>query len=237
MQDFTTAEANTVEWPRDSDTCEPRSSRLSSTRSMTGSAGFATRALFQIRTLRPVLLLRTHCRRGQLQREGLDSHAKNLPRPESFRDAFLTEEETMATLPKPAPITTDEQAIRSITLEFVQYHEARNIEKLVSLFTNDGRVMAPFRPLVQGKANLRQIFQAVFDEFDQRNLKVDTTHVEVCGDAAFSMGTFKVNLKIPTGKRIDDQGKWLVAMRREGNTWKIVAHCWNTDLPITTFMS
>lgn len=143
----------------------------------------------------------------------------------------------MATFPKPTPTMTDEQMIRAIPQEFMQYHEARNIDKLVNLFTDDGRIMAPFRPVAQGKTGLRQTFQLVFDEFDQRNLKVDTTHVEVCGDAAFSIGTFKVNVKMPTGKRVDDQGKWLVAMRRLGMTWKIVAHCWNTDLPITSFTS
>lgn len=95
--------------------------------------------------------------------------------------------------------------------------------------------MVPFRPLAQGKRALRESFQRDFDEFDPRTLKAETTHVEIRGDIAFSMGTFKVNLKTPTGKRIDDRGNWLAASRRVGTTWKIVAHCYNSDLAITTF--
>ena len=141
----------------------------------------------------------------------------------------------MATIAKPIPTVTDEQMLRAIPQEFMSYHDERNIDKLVNLFTDDGRILAPFRPVAQGKTGLRESFRRAFDEFDQRTLKVDTTHVEVCGDMGFSMGTFKVNIKMPTGKRIDDQGKWLVAARRVGKTWKIAAHCWNTDLPITSF--
>lgn len=142
----------------------------------------------------------------------------------------------MATVPKPT-LTPDEQTIRAIPLEFVQYHEARNIDKLVNLFTEDGQTMPPFLPLAQGRTALRQSFQTSFDEYDQRNLKAETTHVEICGDTAFSMGSFQVNVKTQTGKRIEDRGKWLVALRRVGTTWKIVAHCWNSDLPITSFTS
>lgn len=141
----------------------------------------------------------------------------------------------MATYPKPTPMLTDEEMVRAIPKEFIRYHDERNINGLVNLFTDDGRIMPPFRPVAQGKAALRESFQRDFDEFDPRTLKVETTHVEVHGNIAFSAGTFKLNMKIPTGKRIDEQGKWLAASRRVGTTWKIVAHCWNSDLPITTF--
>jgi ketosteroid isomerase-like protein len=141
----------------------------------------------------------------------------------------------MATYPKPAPMLTDEEMIRAIPQEFIRYHNERNINGLVNLFTDDGRTMVPFRPVAQGKTALRQSFQRDFDEFDPRTLKVETTDVEVFGDIAFSLGTFNLNLKTPTGKRIDDHGKWLATSRRVGTTWKIVAHCYNSDLPITTF--
>ncbi len=141
----------------------------------------------------------------------------------------------MATVPKPFATATDEQLIRSIPMEFVRYHDARDIDKLVTLFTEDGRSMMPFHPAFQGKPALRQMFEMAFQQYDQKNLRVDTTAVEVSGDFALSLGTFKVNIKLPNGKRIDDQGKWLVTMRRAGNTWKMSNHCFNSDLPMTTF--
>ncbi len=141
----------------------------------------------------------------------------------------------MATFPKPTPGMTDEQMIRAIPEEFVQHHEKRNIDGLIGLFTDDGQIMPPFHPLARGKAALRESFRTEFDELDPRALKVETTRVEVVGNIGFSMGTFSINLKLPTGKRIDEQGKWLAAVRRAGATWKIVAHCWNSNLPFNSF--
>lgn len=143
----------------------------------------------------------------------------------------------MATVPKPTPFTNDEQVIRAIADDFVRGHEARNIDQLVNLYTDDAQYMMPFHPIVQGKNALRQAFEMAFQQYDQENLKVDTTFLQVIGDVAFGTGTFNVNVKLPTGKRIEDRGKWLVTFRRVGKTWKMAAHCWNTDLPFADFLS
>ena len=141
----------------------------------------------------------------------------------------------MATLPKPAPTSHDEQMLRAIPDEYVRHHVARNIDKLLSLYTDDARVLMPFHPISQGKNSVRKMLEMSFEEYDQKSLMVETDYVEVFGDAAYSVGSFKVNVKLPSGKRIDDQGKWLVTFRRAGNNWKMAAHCWNTDLPFAAF--
>jgi hypothetical protein len=46
-----------------------------------------------------------------------------------------------------------------------------------------------------------------------------------------------MNVRTPRGTRLDDKGKWIVAMRRESGMWRIVGHCFNTDLPITALAS
>ncbi len=114
----------------------------------------------------------------------------------------------------------------------MKYHDERNLDGIVDLFTDDARILVTFRPIAQGKAAIREIFRHAFDEFDERSLQVETTHVDICGDTAFCIGTYKTNLISPSGKRVDDEGKWLVILRRAGKTWKIVTYCSNTDLPI-----
>lgn len=143
----------------------------------------------------------------------------------------------MATLPKQATVyEKDEQVIHAIPEEFTRYYEARNVDKLLELFADDGCQMPPFHPIAQGKTALRQSFEQSFKEYEPKGLQVTTTLVDVFGDLAFSIGTFKLNLKLPAGKRIDDVGKWIVTLRRVSNTWKMVAHCWNSDLPIETLV-
>ncbi len=141
----------------------------------------------------------------------------------------------MATVPKITPTMEAEHAIRDLAQEFVTHHNKRDIDKLVMLYTNDGNVMAPFQPVAAGTPALRQYFQQAFSEYDQRDLKVETTRVEISNDFAFAFGTFTTNLKMPNGKRMDDHGKWMTTLRLMGTNWRIVGHCFNTDLPITRF--
>jgi ketosteroid isomerase-like protein len=138
----------------------------------------------------------------------------------------------MATATK---LTLDsEQIIRALAQEFVKHYNDRNIDKLVALFTNDGRALSPFRPMAEEPKALRKHLEQTFKEYEPLNLKVVTAHVEFCGDIAFSVGSFEMSVRTPSGRRLDDIGKWLVAMRRVGAEWRIVAHCFNTDLPVTS---
>lgn len=139
----------------------------------------------------------------------------------------------MATVPK--SLVDAEPIIRAIAQEFAKQYNARNLDKLGDLFTDDGRMQSPFHPPAEGAKALRKHFEQAFKEYDPRSLTVETTHVEVSGDMAFSVGTFEMSLRIPSGRRLADRGKWLVALRRVGVGWRIVAHCFNTDLPITSF--
>jgi ketosteroid isomerase-like protein len=69
----------------------------------------------------------------------------------------------------------------------------------------------------------------------RKNLTIEASHVEIVGDIAFGIGTFTDNINIPSGKRIELPGKWTSVLRRVDANWRIFAHCWNPDLPVSTF--
>lgn len=140
----------------------------------------------------------------------------------------------MATVPKPTTIL-DEELIRALAKEWAHHYNTRNTDRLLTLYTADGSIMAPFYPMTKGATAVRQYFVEVFQQNDPRNLTVETIHVDVTGDTAFSIGTGTDNEMMPNGKRMDVPLKWTVALRRVGGNWKIMAHCWNTDLPVSTF--
>jgi ketosteroid isomerase-like protein len=137
----------------------------------------------------------------------------------------------MAAVAKPA--IDAETMIRAIAQEWVKHHNERNIDKLLTLVTNDVRICAPNKPLAEGPKAMRILMEQMIKEHDPRNLAVVTTYVETGGDIAFSFGTFKMNIQLPSGRRLDDMGKWVVTLRRVGEEWRISGHCFNTDLPIT----
>lgn len=143
----------------------------------------------------------------------------------------------MATKPV-TPIETEaEKAIRGLAQEYVKHYNARDVEKLVTLFTKDGHTFVPYRPLAEGTAAVRKALEQLINDYDPHDLKVETTRVEVEGNIAFSLGTFTMNVRTPKGTRLDDKGKWIAALRREAGMWRIVGHCFNTDLPITALTS
>jgi len=142
----------------------------------------------------------------------------------------------MAAVAKPA-IDIAEQTIRAIAQEWVKHHNERNIDKLLTLVTNDIRMCVPNKPMAEGPKAMRDLMEKLFKEFDSRKLVVVTEHVETGGDIAFSFGTFEMNILLPSGRRLDDIGKWVVTLRRVGKEWLICGHCFNTDLTITSMMA
>lgn len=140
----------------------------------------------------------------------------------------------MATVPKPF-VTPDEQMIHTLAKEWEQHFNARNIDKLLTFYTADGMIMAPFYPVSKGATAMRQYFVEDYKQSDPRSLTIETTHVEITGNTAFAIGTSTNNIGMPNGKRMDVPGKWTVALHRVGTNWKIFAHCWNPDLPVSAF--
>ncbi len=138
----------------------------------------------------------------------------------------------MAAMPKSTIAMEAKQAIAALARQYITYANARDIDKLLTLFTRDGRIFAPYQPIAEGHSVLRQHFYQTFAEYDMRDLKAEITSIELSGDVAFVFGSFTVNMRTPTGKRVQDRGKWLVYLRCERGAWRIAAHCLNTDLPI-----
>lgn len=63
-----------------------------------------------------------------------------------------------------------------------------------------------------------------------------TTKVEVAksGDLACLSGTYELTMNDPTGKPINDRGKYVeVWEKRTDGKWKVAADIWNSDLPAT----
>jgi ketosteroid isomerase-like protein len=126
-----------------------------------------------------------------------------------------------------------ETILRRVPAEFASHHNRRDLQKIVSLFCDDGISMPPFRQSGHGHANLRRLYEETFQQQDPRNLKIEVSRVEYDDNVAFDYGTYSLNLRLPDGTRMDDHGKWICTLRRERNDqWRIAGLCWNTDLDL-----
>ncbi len=138
----------------------------------------------------------------------------------------------MAAQPVRVPELDDEQAIRALAKQFESHYNARDVEKLLALFTDDGRLLVPHREAAHGRAEMRALFQEGLDWFDPHDTVIAPTHIEFSGDVGFTIGYSTHNVRFLYGRRIDEHRKWITTLRREHGQWKLVALIYNTDLPM-----
>ncbi len=138
----------------------------------------------------------------------------------------------MAAQPTPLPKLDEDQAIRALVGEFETHYNARDIEKLLALFTDDGRLLLPHCEAVQGHDAIRNLMLEGFVQFDPRDTVIEPAHIEFSGEIAFCIGYSKHNVRFFYGRRVDERRKWVSGLRREHGQWKLAALIYNTDLPM-----
>jgi len=53
------------------------------------------------------------------------------------------------------------------------------------------------------------------------------------GEIALDLGRCKMLVPVAMGKRREERGKYLIVLvRQPAGTWKILADCWSSDLPV-----
>lgn len=107
--------------------------------------------------------------------------------------------------------------------------EGRDVEKILSYWSEDAIVYPPASPSVAGKAAIR--------EFVKKSLQTPgfgiswkTTDVVVAksGDLAYTMDTNRITVNGPDGKQMVIPGKGVAIWRREKDgSWKCVVDIWN----------
>lgn len=103
---------------------------------------------------------------------------------------------------------------------------AGDVEGLVSLYTEDARVMPPNSPMKVGREAVREEFGAMV----AAGMSGDLVSIEsrAAGDIAFNIGTYELRI----GDGVVDTGKWIETWERgEDGTWRISSDIWNSDNP------
>lgn len=126
-----------------------------------------------------------------------------------------------------------EQAIRTADQDWMRVFAAKDLEKSVAFMAEDGSMMGPNAPIATGHEAVRKLF-AVF--FTLSDLKIEwqpvTVGVARSGELGYSTGNFKMTFKDPTGKTIEDHGKYVTIWKKQRDgRWKVGYDIFNTDLP------
>lgn len=130
--------------------------------------------------------------------------------------------------PAPAQLSqADRDGIQAVTDNFLAYFKAKNWDGVSGLYLEDGAIMPPNQPAVQGRAAIRD-FVAAFPPLSAFSIVNQT--IDGRGDLAYVRGTYSMTLDMAGNPT--DRGKF-VEIRRKGpdGVWRFAVDMFSSDVP------
>jgi uncharacterized protein (TIGR02246 family) len=133
------------------------------------------------------------------------------------------------------PATPDLQAERAtlfrLDKEWAQAAAARDLEKTLSFWADDARVVPPGQPAVVGKEAIRRYVTEAF-ALPGFSIQWEASDIVVSasGDMAYGVSTNTVTVNGPGGTPMTERGRGITVWRKSpGGAWKCVIDIWNAD--------
>jgi uncharacterized protein (TIGR02246 family) len=130
-------------------------------------------------------------------------------------------------------VQAEQAAIRQSAEDWEAAANAKDVDRLVGLYTPDASVFPPNTPVVTGSEAIRTLWSQ-FVASPGFTSSLQTTKVEIsgAGDLAYAAGTYEDTMEDAEGNPVADRGKWMtVSKKQPDGTWKVVADMWNSDGP------
>lgn len=120
----------------------------------------------------------------------------------------------------------DGEAIRRLDAEFVKNFNAKDLDKILAMYSDNSVFMPPNRPLLKGREPLKSFYNEMFGR-GSVNLRMEPGEVGGHGSIGFQNGTYTLD-----AGDTHDRGKFLMVMRRMNGNWKYEQTIWSSDLPV-----
>lgn len=114
----------------------------------------------------------------------------------------------------------------------VEMFDNKDLDGLVNRFTQDGSLKITNYPIVTGHDALRVNYEGNL-QLENFKIKLDVIKIDISesGDMAFVLSDYAVSFDIP-GRKIQDEGKTLLALKRVNEEWKIAAENLSRNPPV-----
>ena len=129
--------------------------------------------------------------------------------------------------------STDEQQIRDLEQQWAEAVEKRDLDAIVDLFAEDGRIMPPNAETAMGRDAVREAWQGILDlpELDFSFAPTDV-HVAESGDMAYAIGTYRLSFQSEGQEEpTQDSGKYVDIWEKVDGEWKVMVETYNSNLP------
>jgi len=122
---------------------------------------------------------------------------------------------------------TEKSAIEKLIFSYQDALNASDIDKVISLYTQNGSLIANAAPTADGADAVRGTYQYVFDNFSY-SLQFSIIEIIVNGDSAFARSTSKGSFVIKAnGQTIADENRELFVFDKENGQWRIARYMYN----------
>jgi ketosteroid isomerase-like protein len=118
-------------------------------------------------------------------------------------------------------------AIRSVDEMFCSSFKRGSAGEIAALYTVDGQVLPPNGEIFEGTNAILDFWQGAFD-LGLKELKLESTEIEVHGDTALEVGRYV--LFAARGAEAD-RGKYIVIWKDQAGLWKLHRDIWNSSKP------
>ena len=114
----------------------------------------------------------------------------------------------------------DLQAIHKLRDEWKAASDARDVNKILSLITDDAVILAPNSPPIVGKKAVESMYKMALNMYKiEQNFIYEEIHVQ--GDWAYAWGQDEaIMTPLAGGETVRAKGYGMMIMRREADGWK-----------------
>lgn len=125
---------------------------------------------------------------------------------------------------------TAEREIEAVNEKLMEAIRSGDVERIVSLYTDDGLLLPAGGGMARGRTALREAWAGVLGAGVER-VDLRTEELSVMGDTAHEIGTATVHIRPPGQDSFPDPGKYVVIWQRRDGRWRLYADIFNSDTP------
>jgi uncharacterized protein (TIGR02246 family) len=127
---------------------------------------------------------------------------------------------------------SDVRAIEKLETDWAATIKAKDLDKWVTFYAEDGSVLIPNAPPVTGRDNIRAMLAPVLRDPNYAYAFHAGT-IEASGDLAYSRGVYEATrTDRKTHEPVTDQGKYVTVYKRQSDgSWKAIQDIASSDLP------
>jgi len=125
----------------------------------------------------------------------------------------------------------DGTQIRQLVSNFVAAYNAKDVDKLATLFSGNAVIMPPNRSTLRGVEMVKGYFEGRLKEEGATDLVVDELTLDGQGSLAYVFTTYQLNLRPASGAEERYRGKVIWIVKKLGGQWRFDVQMMSGDIP------